>query len=754
MSTPPDARRAVVIGGGVIGVACTHYLLRAGWQVTLVDRGAIGRGSSHGNCGLICPSHVLPLAEPGMVMKGIKSLFSANSPFAIKPRLDPALWSWLLHFAARCNERDMVAAGRGIQALLVSSLPLYRELFEREGLDCEFESRGLLFAYRSKQEMDGYTATDRLMTETFACPARRCDGAELVALEPALRPGLAGGWYYHDDVHVRPDKLMKAWRQSVADRGALIHEDCPFERFQSQNGRATAARTPRGDLAADLFVVAAGAWTPLLNRELGCRVPIQPGKGYSMTMPRPAICPKIPLIFPETRVAVTPFQSGYRLGSTMEFAGYDETLRPERLAATQGWIRGLPSRALLRAGPGEVVRLAPDDLRQPADHRSQPVIRKCVDRRGPQHAGPFDGDRDRQAHRRAGRRIIASHRPGPLSRWPVLILSDAHTGVASPPLGPSRPRQRFQPFASDNPRLVGKRAGVEPVDCLARYNRRHPVCPAARMNQGADEHAWIDPVLAQRRQLERPITFGEPAAVGFDGQGNMPEPRLVPAGLAVQQDLPGRARDQVGAADHLRDAHRGVVGDDGKLIGMVGILPRDDEVAAKARRVEGNSAQKEVVPLDRAWRHTKPPGERTIAKLAGISNSAACARSRIRRPFVLEVRSARSPADVGPRARARIDALALLQPLEHLAHKGEIAPTDGTVPKALPHPALHPNRGRASAGPRSRFARPQHEPAIGPGLQCAKSRVLRRCGRPARRSRTYAHGPGEDRRSATGPTAR
>ena len=332
MSTPTQSRRAVVIGGGVIGVACAHYLIRAGWRVTLVDRGAVGRGSSHGNCGLICPSHILPLAEPGMVMKGIKSLFAANSPFAIKPRLDPALWLWLLRFAARCNQRDMVAAGRGIQALLLSSLPLYRELIEQEGLDCEFESRGLLFAYRSSPEMDAYAATDRLMTQTFACPARRCDGAELVALEPALRPGLAGGWYYHDDAHLRPDKLMRAWCQSIAARGALIQENCSFETFQSRNGRATAARTPRGDLAGDFFVVAAGAWTPLLSRELGCRVPIQPGKGYSLTMPRPAICPKIPLIFPETRVAVTPFQSGYRLGSTMEFAGYDESMRPERLA--------------------------------------------------------------------------------------------------------------------------------------------------------------------------------------------------------------------------------------------------------------------------------------------------------------------------------------------------------------------------------------------------------------------------------------
>lgn len=331
MSTPSTSRKAVVIGGGVIGLASAHYLMRDGWQVTLVDRAGIGSGSSHGNCGFICPSHILPLAEPGMVLKGIKSLFTPNSPFAIKPRLDPALWSWLLHFAARCNERDMIAAGRGIQALLASSLPLYRELIEHERLDCEFESRGMLFAYRWQHEMDAYAATDRLMTDSFACPSRRLDASELVALEPALRPGLAGGWYYHDDAHLRPDKLMSSWRRSLAARGAVIFENCSFDRFQSRDGRASAAQTPRGELAADLFVVAAGAWTPFLNRELGCRVPIQPGKGYSMTMPRPAICPKIPLIFPETRVAVTPFQSGYRLGSTMEFAGYDDSLRPGRL---------------------------------------------------------------------------------------------------------------------------------------------------------------------------------------------------------------------------------------------------------------------------------------------------------------------------------------------------------------------------------------------------------------------------------------
>ena len=188
----------------------------------MIEKNTVGSGSSHGNCGLVCPSHVLPLAEPGMVGTALKSLLRRNSSFAIKPRLDPALWSWLLHFARRCNPRDMIEAGRGIQPLLLSSLALYHELVQREALDCEFESRGMLFAYRSHEEMESYAATDRLMSEAFNCPARRLDGRELVELEPALKPGLAGGWYYREDAHLRPDKLMRSWRQMLGDAGVVI----------------------------------------------------------------------------------------------------------------------------------------------------------------------------------------------------------------------------------------------------------------------------------------------------------------------------------------------------------------------------------------------------------------------------------------------------------------------------------------------------------------------------------------------------
>jgi D-amino-acid dehydrogenase len=325
------ARQVVVVGGGVIGAACAYYLTRAGWAVTLLDRGEFGRGCSHGNCGFVCPSHVLPLAAPGAFGMALRSLLRRDAPFRVKPRFDPALWAWLYRFARRCNRRDMVAAGRAIQALLNSSRRLYDALLKEEAIDCEWEARGLLFVFQTPAAMEHYAQTDRLLRESFGLSAIRFDSEALVQREPALKPGLAGGWLYETDAHLRPDRLMASWRRVLEARGVTVRTHCELQSLLPAQGRARAAVTAQGELPADAFVIATGAWTPLLAEHLGCRVPIQPGKGYSLTMPRPARCPSLPLILEEHRVAVTPLRSGYRLGSTMEFAGYDATLDRRRL---------------------------------------------------------------------------------------------------------------------------------------------------------------------------------------------------------------------------------------------------------------------------------------------------------------------------------------------------------------------------------------------------------------------------------------
>jgi D-amino-acid dehydrogenase len=165
--------RAIVVGGGVIGAACAYYLARDGWDVEVVDRGAFGKGCSHGNCGFVCPSHVLPLAGPGAVWRALKAMLKKDSPFYIKPRFDPALWGWLLQFARRCNADAMLEAGRAIQPLLNSSRALYDDLLREEQIDCEWQARGMLFVLQSRRGMDHYAQTDRLLRESFNLPAQR-----------------------------------------------------------------------------------------------------------------------------------------------------------------------------------------------------------------------------------------------------------------------------------------------------------------------------------------------------------------------------------------------------------------------------------------------------------------------------------------------------------------------------------------------------------------------------------------------------
>lgn len=338
-----SARRAVVIGGGVIGAASAYYLQRDGWDVTILEKGEFGAGCSHANCGLVCPSHVLPLAEPGAITGALKALFGRNAPFSIRPRLDPGLWRWLWNFGRKCNQRDMLAGATALHVLLQSSMTLFEQLVANEPIECEWEQKGLLFVYRDREPFEAYEQTNRLLTETFSEPAEKLAVGELQQLEPALKEDVAGGWYYEHDAHLRSDRLLSSWRRILVERGATIRERCEATGFERRGDRAVGVQTSQGEVAADCVVVAAGALTPFLSQSLGCRIPIQPGKGYSLTMPRPRLCPKIPLMFPQRRVAVTPFRSGYRLGSIMEFAGYDSTLAPQRLR-------------LLRDGAAEYLR--------------------------------------------------------------------------------------------------------------------------------------------------------------------------------------------------------------------------------------------------------------------------------------------------------------------------------------------------------------------------------------------------------------
>lgn len=327
-------KRVIVVGGGVIGAACAYYLSRNDWTVSIIERDEFGRACSHGNCGLVSPSHVLPLAIPGAVGDGFRSMLSGgSSPLSIKPTLNPARLAWFWKFARRCNRKDMLAAGVARQALLQSSMTLYETLLENEKIECEWQKVGGLYAHADEKSFQKHTETAELLNTEFNVSPIRFDGDAVCEFEPTLRKGLVGGWLYEVDAHLRPDLLLRSWRNVLEDRGVSIIQQCELTNLIGNNQAVAAAATSRGEMKADAFVIAAGAETPQLANAIGWKAPIQPGKGYSISMDPMESSPRVPIHFSEKKVVATPMKSVFRLGSTMEFAGYDRTLNQARLQA-------------------------------------------------------------------------------------------------------------------------------------------------------------------------------------------------------------------------------------------------------------------------------------------------------------------------------------------------------------------------------------------------------------------------------------
>ena len=340
----------LVLGGGVIGLSCAYYLLRAGRSVRLLERGQVGGSTSHGNCGTITPSHAPPLAAPGVLAKALRWMFTPDAPLYIRPRADPALAAWLLRFAGRCNRHDWWASARAKGELLTVSRALIEGLVRDDRLDCGFETSGLSYVYRDPRAM----AVDRAGLDDLAAlgiAARVLDGTALAAEEPALLPGMAGAIHFPGDAQLRPDRYTAELARRVRELGGIIEESTSVTGLRVESGRVVGVGSSQGHRDAGEVVAALGPWSGSLLKPLGLRLPIQPGKGYSMTWSRPSLAPRTAMVLREHSVCVTAWADGLRLGSTMEFSGYDATLNRRRLDAIAraacGYLRE-PTGAILQ----------------------------------------------------------------------------------------------------------------------------------------------------------------------------------------------------------------------------------------------------------------------------------------------------------------------------------------------------------------------------------------------------------------------
>ena len=322
----------VVIGGGVIGISCAYFLNQRGRQVTVLEKGEICSGSSYGNAGLIVPSHSIPLAAPGVMAQGLKWMFDPQSPFYIKPRLNLDLLAWLWRFRGACNRRQMNKAMAVIRDLSLASLRLYEQLADLNGLDFAFQKRGMLLLYKTDETLrEGTEEAHQL--EGIGLETRILNHQDLADLEPNVRINANGGVYFPQDAQIIPARFVQQLASYVQAKGVEVRTQTEVIGLEMRSGRIVTVRTTRGDLAPRQVVLAGGSWSPGIARDLPLELPIQPAKGYSITVKRPARSPQIPLMLHAAKVGITPMGDTLRFAGTLELAGMDLSINTRRVQA-------------------------------------------------------------------------------------------------------------------------------------------------------------------------------------------------------------------------------------------------------------------------------------------------------------------------------------------------------------------------------------------------------------------------------------
>ena len=330
--------KAVVIGGGVIGLCSAYYLQKSGWDITIVDKTDLSDSCSYGNLGMIVPSHFVPLAAPGMISQGIRWMFNNKSPFYVKPSLNLDLISWGLKFMKSATVKNVENAATPLLNLNLYRKSLYEQLELEPGFNFAFENKGILMYYKTQKfaEEEIHMAHKAQQLGVEAVPLSK---EEVQELEPETELDILGAVHYRCDAHLYPNKLIPQLIQHLKDGGAKFKTGETVTNINSDKQKITSVVTDKEEYAADLFVLTAGSWLPQLAKMAKMNLPMMPGKGYSFTYDQPQDKLNIPAILCEARVAITPMNGHMRYGGTMEIAPVNSKINLNRV---EGIVESVP----------------------------------------------------------------------------------------------------------------------------------------------------------------------------------------------------------------------------------------------------------------------------------------------------------------------------------------------------------------------------------------------------------------------------
>lgn len=327
-----NTKSVVVVGGGIVGLSTAYYLQKEGHKVTVLDKSDISAGASFVNAGYLTPSHIVSLAAPGMISKGLKYMFNSSSPFYMKPRLDPEFIKWAWYFKKSSTKEKVEKAMPIIRDINLLSRELYEDIKASGDLgDFQIGERGLLMVYQTDEARD-HEMEVLVKAAGLGLEGRELSMGELKALEPNVDFNAKGAILWECDRHTTPPQIMKKMLEHLINSGVEIHKNEEVLNIITSGGKITEVKTDKASYKPDEVVFAAGSWTSEISKKLNLNLPLQAGKGYRINMEAPTGI-TMPAILMEKKIAVTPMEGFTRFAGTMEFSGINHIIRKERVEA-------------------------------------------------------------------------------------------------------------------------------------------------------------------------------------------------------------------------------------------------------------------------------------------------------------------------------------------------------------------------------------------------------------------------------------
>ncbi|RPD97704.1 FAD-dependent oxidoreductase [Aureibaculum marinum] len=328
-------KTCVIIGGGIIGLSTAYYLKKEGCEVTVIDQtnmdGAIG-GASYVNAGYLTPSHIISLAAPGIITKGIKYMFDSTSPFYMKPRLDLDFLKWTWYFKKSATKSKVKKGIPVLKEINVLSRGLYEEILNSNDLGSfQLEKKGLLMLYKSDEVGEAEVKTAKIVQD-LGLESAFLNAQELKALEPKVSSDVKGAVHYLCDYHTSPNQIMERMKSYLKNRGVVFKKNETVVDFSVKEGKVTEVISDKNVYIADEVILSSGSWSSKLAKKLNLKLPLEGGKGYRINVEEETGI-NYPAILMEKKVAVTPMEGFTRFAGTMELSGINHSINKKRVVA-------------------------------------------------------------------------------------------------------------------------------------------------------------------------------------------------------------------------------------------------------------------------------------------------------------------------------------------------------------------------------------------------------------------------------------